>query len=140
MLCPTPGDLLGLGIEPISLSSPALQEVSLPLSHQGSSGGFKPHEFIVLQFWRSEVLISFTRLTIKCGQGHTASGNSGVGQSGSWPFTASVVFPCSLWLVVPSTIFRAIPVPFCFSGDIAFFFSPLPLKRTLDFIVCPWII
>ena len=34
--CPPPGDLPDPGIEPASLASPALQEDSLLLSHQGS--------------------------------------------------------------------------------------------------------
>ena len=34
--CPPPGDLPDPGIEPTSPVAPALQAVSLPLSHQGS--------------------------------------------------------------------------------------------------------
>ena len=36
LLCPLPGDLPHLGINPLSLMSPALQADSLPLSHQGT--------------------------------------------------------------------------------------------------------
>ena len=36
LLFPSPGDLLDPGIEPVSLSSPAVQAYSLPLRHWGS--------------------------------------------------------------------------------------------------------
>ena len=36
LLHPPPGDLPNPGIEPASLAAPAMQEDSLPLSHQGS--------------------------------------------------------------------------------------------------------
>jgi len=43
--CPPPGDLPNPGIEPKSPVSPALQENSLPLSHQGSKSTILQYKY-----------------------------------------------------------------------------------------------
>ena len=92
LLCPPPGDLPNVGIEPVSPVSPASQGDSLPLSHQGSP----------LRFWRYlKIFPSFVNHSTSC-HSHFQSSNTlqGVYFSQVRKYTTKLAqahSACNLW-------------------------------------------